>query len=69
MTLESEGDTSNCPVNALSERIVKLDDPVLVVSDCKTAVIVTVGVPGTAAGALYRPLASIVPDVEFPFGT
>jgi len=43
VTLERAGDTTSCPVNELSERMVTLEDPLLVKSDCKAAVIVTVG--------------------------
>src|SRR5512146_3290894 len=40
--------------------------PVLVVSDCRTAVIVTLLGVGTTAGAVYRPLESMVPNVGLP---
>src|SRR5216684_4028858 len=48
--------------------MVTLDDPVLVESDCKTAVTVTVGGLGTEFGAVNKPVSLIVPTVEFPPG-
>jgi hypothetical protein len=40
-----------------------MDEPVLVGSDCKTAVTVTVGGVGTKLGAVYKPEALTVPKV------
>src|ERR1700730_12121705 len=45
-----------------------LDKPVLVGSDCKTAVTITVGGLGTELGAENRPEALMMPTVGFPPG-
>ena len=43
--------------------MVTLAEPVLVESECKTAVTVTVGMGGTELGAVYKPVKSIMPTV------
>ena len=48
--------------------MVTLAEAVLVESDCKTAVTVTVGGLGTKFGAVNRPVALMVPTVRFPPG-
>ena len=51
VTLDSAGESESGPWIELSDRMVTLDDPVLVESDYKTAATVTVGWFGTNAGA------------------
>src|SRR5260221_9567805 len=48
--------------------MVTLAEAVLVESDCKTAVTITVGGLGTEFGAVNSPEALIVPTEEFPPG-
>jgi hypothetical protein len=74
VTLASGGEIVNGPWIELSDMIVTLAEPLLVESDCKTAVTVTISGagPGTEAGAVYKPAESIAPIViisppVFPF--
>jgi hypothetical protein len=53
-------------VIACGDDIVTVADPDLVVSATETAVTVTAAGLGTAAGAVYSPVALIVPTVAFP---
>jgi hypothetical protein len=56
-------------LTAMGKAIVTVASAVLLISAKETAVTVTVGVVGTATGAVYTPVPLIVPTVEFPPAT
>jgi hypothetical protein len=69
VTLTSAGERMSCAWVELGDWMVTLADPLTEGSARNTAVTVTIApLVGTWLGAMYLPLASMGPTVEFPLG-